>query len=287
MFGGALFGFLVTTFVWAFNTPAAVALRDVSVTIPQAARIMDTVTLQCKYDLEGEQLYAVKWYKGSKEFYRFLPKELPNTQVFPLPGVDVDLSKSNANEVVLRHVQPDVTGRFKCEVSTDVPNFYTKMVSSYMYVIDVPEADPFINVKTDFPEIGYTIRGNCTSPPSFPPANITWLINGKKVNETYSSQYHQSNAVALSNDKRRQPLVTTSVLNHEIDGNTFQEGKARIQCMVNIFNLYQRVVEKVLEEDRPRPRPSSVLGTRESGAGSSELPGIVLMLLMVYATLLR
>ncbi|KAL3278941.1 hypothetical protein HHI36_016459 [Cryptolaemus montrouzieri] len=111
------------------------ALRDVKVTIPQAARIMDTVTLQCRYDLEGEQLYTVKWYKGAKEFFRFIPKELPNTQVFPLPGIDVDLSKSNSNEVVLRHVQPDVTGRYKCEVSSDAPNFYTLMVSSYLYVI--------------------------------------------------------------------------------------------------------------------------------------------------------
>lgn len=68
------------------------ALKDVSVTIPPAARIMDTVTLQCKYDLEGEPLYTVKWYKGGKEFYRYIPKELPNTQVFPLPGIDVDVS---------------------------------------------------------------------------------------------------------------------------------------------------------------------------------------------------
>ncbi|KAK9871060.1 hypothetical protein WA026_011341 [Henosepilachna vigintioctopunctata] len=142
---------------------------------------MDTVTLQCRYDLEGEQLYTVKWYKGSKEFFRFIPKELPNTQVFPLPGIDVDLSKSNSNEVVLRHVQPDVTGRYKCEVSSDSPNFYTMMVSGYLYVIDTPEDDPIVFVETDFPEIGYTIRGNCTSPPSFPPANITWFINGKKV----------------------------------------------------------------------------------------------------------
>lgn len=45
------------------------------------------------------------------------------------------LSKSTPNEVVLRNVQPAVTGRYKCEVSTDSPNFYTHMVSGYMYVI--------------------------------------------------------------------------------------------------------------------------------------------------------
>lgn len=77
---------------WLSFSDLAYALRDVRVTIPQAARIMDTVSLQCRYDLEGEPLYTVKWYKGSKEFFRFIPKELPNTQVFPLTGIDVDVS---------------------------------------------------------------------------------------------------------------------------------------------------------------------------------------------------
>lgn len=30
-------------------------------------------------------------------------------------------------------------------------------------------------------DVSYTVRGNCTAPPSFPPVNITWLLNGKKV----------------------------------------------------------------------------------------------------------
>lgn len=68
------------------------ALKDVTVMVPQAATVGDTVTLQCRYNLEGEPLYTVKWYKGQSEFYRYLPKELPNTQVFPLPGIDVDVS---------------------------------------------------------------------------------------------------------------------------------------------------------------------------------------------------
>ncbi|RZC34851.1 I-set domain containing protein, partial [Asbolus verrucosus] len=51
---------------------------------------MDTVTLQCKYNLQGEPLYTVKWYKGGQEFFRYIPKELPSTQVFALPGITVD-----------------------------------------------------------------------------------------------------------------------------------------------------------------------------------------------------
>lgn len=71
------------------------ALRNVRVNIPAAAKVMDTVTLQCDFDLEGEPLYTVKWYKGAKEFYRYIPKELPSTLIFPWPGIEVDVSISS------------------------------------------------------------------------------------------------------------------------------------------------------------------------------------------------
>lgn len=70
-------------------------LKDVSVKIPTAVTPGDTVSLYCQYDLENEPLYTVKWYKGRQEFYRYIPKELPNIKVFPLPdvpGFTVDVS---------------------------------------------------------------------------------------------------------------------------------------------------------------------------------------------------
>lgn len=35
----------------------------------------------------------------------------------------------------MRNVQPEVTGKYKCEVSTDAPNFFTSTAAGYMYVI--------------------------------------------------------------------------------------------------------------------------------------------------------
>lgn len=67
-------------------------MKDVFVTVPQAVNVGDTVTLQCRYDLEGEALYMVKWYRHGREFFRYIPKEMPSTQVFPYPGIDVDVS---------------------------------------------------------------------------------------------------------------------------------------------------------------------------------------------------
>lgn len=70
-----------------------------AVTIPAAVSPGDTVTLQCNYDLENDLLYSVKWYKGRQEFFRFIPKELPHTKVFPLPGINVDVSNAQSHSV--------------------------------------------------------------------------------------------------------------------------------------------------------------------------------------------
>lgn len=37
--------------------------------------------------------------------------------------------------VVLREVQKSLTGRYRCEVSTDAPHFHTQTVLGYMHVI--------------------------------------------------------------------------------------------------------------------------------------------------------
>lgn len=37
-------------------------------------------------------LYSVRWYFGAEEFYRYVPKESPPTLVFPVSGINVDVS---------------------------------------------------------------------------------------------------------------------------------------------------------------------------------------------------
>lgn len=48
--------------------------------------------LECTYDLEGENLYSVKWYKDGDEFFRYLPKSVPEIQVFEQQGIYIDVS---------------------------------------------------------------------------------------------------------------------------------------------------------------------------------------------------
>ena len=53
-------------------------------------------SLNCWFELAPrERFYALKWYLQEREFYRLYgrpPKATPRRQVFPLPGVSVDVS---------------------------------------------------------------------------------------------------------------------------------------------------------------------------------------------------
>lgn len=61
--------------------------------IPKHIMRHEDAVLGCKFDLDGESLYSVKWYKDGFEFYRYVPRDMPPGQVFPLPGVDVEVSE--------------------------------------------------------------------------------------------------------------------------------------------------------------------------------------------------
>lgn len=63
----------------------------------------EDAVLGCKFDLDGESLYSVKWYKDGFEFYRYVPRDMPPGQVFPLPGVDVEVSDLRQTEFSKRN----------------------------------------------------------------------------------------------------------------------------------------------------------------------------------------
>lgn len=71
------------------------SLRGVRLDVPEAVLTGDTAKLVCDYDLEEDALYSIKWYRGDDEFYRYVPKESPPSRVFPLPGINVDVSISH------------------------------------------------------------------------------------------------------------------------------------------------------------------------------------------------
>ena len=73
-------------------TATASGLRVTRLSVPEAVERGSSLLLACDFDLEGETLYSVRWYKNHEEFYRFLPSDVPTPATHSrLPGASVDV----------------------------------------------------------------------------------------------------------------------------------------------------------------------------------------------------
>lgn len=109
--------------------------------IEELTHVGKSTTFECKYDLQGEKLYSFKWYKDGNEFYRFLPKETPEVQLFEVGGVHVDDKLSTAESVVLNPLELASSGKYCCEVSTEAPFFLTVSNCSSMLTITLSDKE--------------------------------------------------------------------------------------------------------------------------------------------------
>lgn len=90
--------------------PAQSSVRALRLTlaVPASVETGQNVTLACDHDPEGDELYAVKWYRQrtlgetrGREFVRYTPKEIPAVKFFPLHGVTVDVSGAKRMQSVV------------------------------------------------------------------------------------------------------------------------------------------------------------------------------------------
>lgn len=74
------------------GTGHGLVMRGLEGPSKSVTRGMDII-LHCRYDLEaGDRLYAVKWFHGTREFYRFQPELQPPSRSFPIEDVYVDVN---------------------------------------------------------------------------------------------------------------------------------------------------------------------------------------------------
>ncbi|XP_058123699.1 uncharacterized protein LOC131293294 [Anopheles ziemanni] len=243
------------------------ALRVVQVTVPPAAQRGTTATLHCYYEMDGESLYAVKWYKGRREFYRYTPKESPPMKIFPVPGVQVKRSASNESQLTLLGLVFQSSGKYSCEVSADAPSFHTMIVTGDLEVCEVPKHEPSIHGMRSRYRVGDIIRGNCTSHNSRPPANLTWFINEQQVNPSYIRTHRPYR-------ERKTDLETSLAGIHFVAGSHhFLNGKLKIRCMAKIHDIYQKSTERSIDEDRPRViSAASSANSNGNGASVNAIP---------------
>ena len=77
---------------YLFSISVIDSLSNLSVRIPEYIQRGDTADLTCSFNLGGDKLYSVKWYKGRHEFYRYMPNETPVIKTFPVKGMEINVS---------------------------------------------------------------------------------------------------------------------------------------------------------------------------------------------------
>ncbi|BES94559.1 beat protein [Nesidiocoris tenuis] len=206
-------------------------------------------TLECLFDMESEPLYSVKWYKDGHEFFRFVPKEVPPSQHFSVPGVHVDLENSTEAQVRLTHLELKSSGKYRCEVSAEGPSFQTVSAHSDMLVVALPEKGPTITGGRPRYQVGEHVNLNCTSGPSQPPTHLQWYINGAPANATLLRGPHtRRDASGLE--------VTTLGLEFRVERRHYRKGDMKLKCLASIATVYWNSNEESVEGDRPQRPPA-------------------------------
>ncbi|XP_067614710.1 uncharacterized protein [Eurosta solidaginis] len=244
-----------------FDTSLSLSMTEVR--IPKHIMRHEDAVLGCKYDLDGESLYSVKWYKDGFEFYRYVPRDMPPGQVFPLPGVDVDLPNSTDNVVVLRRVTLQSTGRYRCEVSGEAPSFQTVSGHEDMIVVVTPKHGPQITGGQPRYQIDDIVRVNCTSAPSKPVCHLSWLINGVHANRTFLRPY---DPIIVGHEGLE---VARLGLEFRVRKRYFKHGDMKLKCVAKISSVYWQSNEESVENEKHQKIP--VLESRETVVEKSRL----------------
>ncbi|XP_045496562.1 uncharacterized protein LOC123694960 [Colias croceus] len=244
------------------------SLRDVKLLVEPTTVVRGgTAALICSRDMQGAPLYSVKWYRGNHEFYRFTPMETPSTRVFGLPGIYVDMNRSNGSQVLLRRMDLGLAGNFSCEVTAESPSFATQIATKFIDVIALPTSIPVLSADKDRYQPGEILRANCTSPPARPSANLTIFVNEEPVRASETSLHPSESG-----------LLTTKVnIDIKVTPALFPGGRLRVACYATMYNVYNKSAKLDFLTPETDPRPERI--TLNGGASRTFLSWLPLFLL--------
>ncbi|EDW58650.2 uncharacterized protein beat-VII isoform X1 [Drosophila virilis] len=165
---------------------------DVQLVVPRYVERGSSATLICKHNVIPEILFKVTWLKVEKgKFFEFINGRNPPFRNSTIEGAEIDWENSNETQVTLKNVQFDLSGQFYCEVSTDTPIFTKASADELMSVFLPQTGPPTIKFRKRTPfAIGEKLFALCNTTRGRPAPHITWLINGKKVEEKYVRTHH-------------------------------------------------------------------------------------------------
>ncbi|XP_064085820.1 uncharacterized protein LOC135200971 [Macrobrachium nipponense] len=249
-----LFGVLLVQLLYG----SASCLRITSIGVPRTVLSGDKVHLTCSFDLLEDDLYSLTWWKDDKMFFNYVPRNLKAKSVYETPGITVDETLSTLHEVLLSRVDHRASGKLRCEILSET--FEQDTMEANMTVIDIPARGPTILGRRGNYEVGDLLLLNCSCPPSYPPATLTWNINGQKASrETVIIYPGDTDTVGRESSwSGLQMWLTTQ---------HFQHGGLLLRCTASILHFYSMSTEVLITG--PRNVESSPREGASTGGSSS------------------
>ncbi|XP_071514169.1 uncharacterized protein [Panulirus ornatus] len=239
--------FLTLPVVLLSRNDVAQSLHISKVEVPSPVAVGESGWLQCQFVDEGESIYALKWYLGLDEFYRWTPAENPPVKTFPVRGdpLTVDTAASHRGRVRIHHVTLGAAGVFRCEVSAEAPAFHTESAVATMTVVDLPDDRPQISGAQEPYAMHEEINLNCSSPHSQPPASLTFYVNGEQADPAWLVHYRPLEDPATG--------LETSVLGlrFPLRPRLLHGGFVNVKCTAAIDQLYWSSSETFIPGDLP------------------------------------
>ncbi|KAK4317022.1 hypothetical protein Pmani_011834 [Petrolisthes manimaculis] len=229
---------LFVLYTLTLETTHTAALRITRIQVPEILKVGDSSWLECDFDevVGGGKVYALKWYLGLHEFYRWMPAESPTVKAFPPRDqlLVVDEAASHRGRVRIKNVRLGATGVFRCEVSEEAPAFHTEAAVANLTVFDPPDTKPRITGLRTAYQLGEEVEINCSSPRSHPPATLTFFINNEEASASWLTHYPPL--------EYEDTVLETSTLGLQfvLKQSHLGQGSVEVKCIASIKEIHYR-----------------------------------------------
>ncbi|KFB37998.1 AGAP013021-PA-like protein [Anopheles sinensis] len=150
------------------------------------------VALYCENDVLPDILYKVTFLKEGSKIFEYIKGRSPPYRNYSIAGAEIDWKKVTPSTLTLKNVDYDASGTYYCEVSTDTPIFTKASNDEMLHVMLPQKGPPTIEFAKKQLYYGDMLIANCTTSRARPPPHITWLINGKQVDDVHVRQLHHN-----------------------------------------------------------------------------------------------
>ncbi|XP_013142240.1 PREDICTED: uncharacterized protein LOC106106235 [Papilio polytes] len=255
----------VLTFTSLFLIGAVTSNLHVELTVDPPVVIRDIpVMLICSRNIKDEEVYTVKWSRGTHEFFRYTPRDEHPFKQFGLRGLSVKLYGSNGTHVMVNIFEHELSGDFSCEVTSE-SSFITKNDTKFIEVIALPPYDPILKTNEDRYKPGDELIANCTSGPAKPIPNLTISVNDEPLRPL-------STTWLSSHDRAR------AIVKMKLTPAHFSAGLMRLSCRASIYDVYARKRNVDFFAPNNGPRPERI--THSSSATSCFINWFLVLLLL-------